>query len=333
MSSIISSPGLGEGSYVDVLGIDISKADFHCCLMQGERNSARSFPNNPSGYRQLQSWLRNRRSVDVHACMEATGAYWLGVAKALYENGATVSVVNPASTVHFARSLLQRTKTDQVDAAMLARFCRERRPEAWQPPAPETLEIRALENYRKELIDERVRRKQIIEDVPVGAHLRAMHERHLQALDEAIEQTEAEMRRVVKADSLMTAQVAALEAIKGIGFLSAVAIVAKLPVERLRNGKAAAAYAGLAPAERQSGTSVHGKPRICKTGNAKLRRDLYMPALSASRHNPILKAFAERLSERGKPNKVILAAVMRKLVVLAYRLLKDLTLEKSAATA
>jgi len=90
----------------------------------------------------------------------------------------------------------------------------------------------------------------------------------------------------------------------------------------LRDGKAAAAYAGLAPSERQSGTSVLGKTRICKTGNGSLRRDLYMPAVVATRHNVILRAFADRLKENGKPPKVIVIAVMRKLVVLAFTILK-----------
>jgi transposase len=120
----------------------------------------------------------------------------------------------------------------------------------------------------------------------------------------------------------LRAGVEALESVSGIGFISAVSIVAKLPVERLRDGKAAAAYAGLSPQERQSGTSVQGKAHICKTGNAALRRDLYMPALAAIRHNPILSAFATRLRERGKPSKVIIVAVMRKLIVLAFTLLR-----------
>jgi transposase len=97
-------------------------------------------------------------------------------------------------------------------------------------------------------------------------------------------------------------------------------IVAKLPVDRLRNAKAAA-YVGLTPRDRQSGSSVLGKPRICKTGNAELRRDLYMPAISAMRFNPVLSRFAGVLKGKGKPAKVIIVAVMRKLV-LAYTLLK-----------
>jgi transposase len=97
---------------MDVLGIDISKDDFHACLLQVGRQRAHSFPNNHSGYRQLSRWLKNRGASEIHACMEATGPYWRGLATSLFENGVRVSVVNPARTAMFARSQLRRTKTD-----------------------------------------------------------------------------------------------------------------------------------------------------------------------------------------------------------------------------
>jgi transposase len=119
---------------MDVVGIDVSKADFHVCLLQGEKRSKKSFANRPSGYRHLSAWLRNRKSAQVHICMEATGAYWFGLAQAMHDNGKIVSVVNPSRTTLPALSQLRRTKTDAVDAEMLAEFCRTQRPGAWQPP-------------------------------------------------------------------------------------------------------------------------------------------------------------------------------------------------------
>ncbi|MGB8907818.1 MAG: transposase [Candidatus Cybelea sp.] len=137
---------------------------------------------------------------------------------------------------------------------------------------------------------------------------------------------EKQLHVFVKAHRNLERQVGKLTAVSGIGTLTALAIAAKLPVERLRDAKAAAAHVGVTPSERQSGTSIHGKARICKTGNGSLRRDLYMPAVVAMRHNAILRTFAERLKEKGKPAKVIVVAVMRKLVVLAFAMLKrDLT--------
>ncbi len=313
----------GETSYVDVLGIDISKDDFHACLFQESGRTKKSFPNATAGYKQLLKWLKNRRVSELHACMEATGAYWLGLASALYDSGALVSVVNPSRTALFARSQLRRTKTDHVDAQMIAEFCKTQNPSSWTPPAPETLELRGLLSYRDQLVSEQVRLKQMVKQVHVGRDLRIVHTKQLKNAENALEAIEKALHKLLKSHDALKKQVDSLEAIQGFGFITAAAIVAKLPMERLRDGKAAAAYIGVTPRERQSGTSVHGKPHICKTGNASLRRDLYMPALVAIRHNPILHTFAQRLKERGKPGKVIIVAVMRKLIVLAFATLKQ----------
>jgi transposase len=310
---------------MDVVGIDVSKADFHACLLQGQKRARKSFPNTASGYRQLLAWLRNRKCTEVHVCMEATGGYWLGLAQALDTSGATVSVVNPSRTAYFARSRLLRTKTDVVDAEMLAEFCRTQQPARWEPPAQEILELRGLLAYREHLIGEQIRFRQIAKELHVGTRLQHLHNDQLDNIAEMLVEIEEQIRTLIHAHSSIKTAVEAIVSVRGIGLVTAAALVAKLPVNRLRDAKAAAAYVGLAPCERQSGTSVRGKTRICKTGNASLRRDLYMPALVAMRHNPILFAFAQRLREKGKPTKVIIAAVMRKLVVLAFTLIKRAT--------
>lgn len=310
-----------------VVGIDVSKAEFHACLLQGEKRTKKSFSNGRSGYRQLRTWLRNRKCDTVHVCMEATGAYWSGLAQAVYESGATVSVVNPSRTALFARSQLRRTKTDAVDAEMIAEFCRTQQPSPWCPPAAEILELRGLLAYREHLVAEQMRFKQVANGVAVGRRLSRLHDQQLENIAEMLEEIEEQIRSVIGAHAGLKAGVAALTAIRGIGLITAASLVAKLPVSRLRDGKAAAAYVGLTPRERQSGTSVHGRTRICKTGSSSLRRDLYMPAIAAIRFNPIVAAFAERLRSRGKAPKVVIAAVMRKLVVLAFNVIKRATAE------
>lgn len=312
-------------SYMHVVGIDVSKADFHACLLLGEKSAKKSFPNNPRGYHQLQAWLRKRECAAVHVCMEATGAYWLGLAQAMYEGGARVSVINPSRTALFARSQLRRTKTDAVDAQMIAQFCQTQRPGAWVPPAPEVLELRALLAYREQLVADQIRFTQLTRDLRIGAKLKKLHTQHAKTTAEMISEIERQIRAVIKAHRPLQTAVDALVQVQGIGLVTAANLVAKLPAQRLRDGKAAAAYAGLTPRERQSGTSVRGKTRICKTGNASLRRDLYMPAVAAMRFNPILNAFAQRLRDKGKPPKVIIAAVMRKLVVLAFSIIRQST--------
>jgi transposase len=315
----------GENSYMDVVGIDVSKADFHACLLQGQKRAKKSFPNGPSGYRQLLGWLRNRKCREVHACMEATGGYWLGLARAMHASGAIVSVVNPSRTALFARSQLRRTKTDLVDAEMIAEFCQTQQPSRWEPPAPEVLELRGLLSYREHLVAEQIRFKQLAKDLHVSKKLERLHQEQLDNVAAMLEEVEVQIRVLMKQHRPLEAAITALTDVQGIGLVTAAALVAKLPVHRLRDKKAAAAYVGLCPSERQSGTSVRGKPRICKTGNASLRRDLYMPAVVAMRYNPILSAFAQRLRESGKAPKVIIAAVMRKLVVLAFSLIKKAT--------
>lgn len=310
---------------MDVVGVDISKAEFHACLLQGQKQLEKVFPNAPVGYRQLGSWLRNRKCKAVHVCMEATGAYWLGLATAMHAWGATVSVVNPSRTAFFARSLLRRTKTDKADAQLIAQYCLTQRPDAWTPPAPEVLQLRGLLTYREHLVEERVRFKQVAGEVASGKKLKRLHDEQLEHLAAMLDEVEVQIRALIQAHASLQVAVDALTTVQGIGLLTAAALIVKLPVSRLRNEKAAAAYAGLSPREKQSGTSVRGQTHLCKTGNASLRRDLYMPAMAAIRYNPTLAAFADRLRARGKASKVIVGAVMRKLVVLAYRLIKDAT--------
>jgi len=222
-----------ESSSVDVLGIDVSKADFHACLIQGKRMAKNSFPNAPVGYRRLRTWLRNRGCANVHACMEATGAYWQGLATALDDAGITVSVVNPSRTVHFARSQLRRTKTDQVDAAMIAEFCQTQRPDRWTPPPQEILELRGLLSYRDHLVDDRLRLKQMASQIHVSKELQKLHVRQVKALEQSLAAVEKQLRALVKAHPQLKRQVDKLTDVSGIGVLSALTLVAKLPVQTI----------------------------------------------------------------------------------------------------
>jgi len=309
---------------LNVLGIDVSKADFHAWLLQSDGHVDKRFANNAGGFGDLRKWLQTQGSPKPHVCMESTGNYFRPLATALFEADIVVSVVNPRRTLHFAKSLLQRTKTDKADAQMIARFCLTQRPAAWAPARPEILEIRGLLSYRHQLVGETTRLKQIVATVEVNKQLRRLHEAHLTSAQRAIAVVEKQLRQIVAANRSLSAQVAAVEEAKGFGFLTAITLVAHLPIDRLRSPKAAAAFVGLSPREHQSGTSINGKPRICKAGNAQVRAALFMPAQSAKRFNPILAAFAARLEGRNKPSKVVTVAVMRKMVVLAYSRLKAL---------
>lgn len=131
------------------LGLDVSKLKFNACLVRaGGKLRHRAFSNDAAGFAQLSAWLTKNGAASAHACMEATGAYYEALATSLHEAGHAVSVVNPAAVKAYAQSRLSRTKTDRVDAALIAGFCAERRPPAWRPPAPELRELQALVRRR-----------------------------------------------------------------------------------------------------------------------------------------------------------------------------------------
>ena len=141
---------------MDVLGIDVGKRDLHAALLQEKRSASKSVPNSSAGIAQLQTWLKNRKAERVHVCLEATGGWSEEVAIALNEAGHIVSLVNPARIKAFAQSEMLRTKTDRIDAALIARFCRLHEPQPWTPPAPEIRILQGLVRREHSLIEMRV---------------------------------------------------------------------------------------------------------------------------------------------------------------------------------
>jgi transposase len=305
------------------LGVDISKETFHASLLSDRSEAKKIFPNTPKGFEQLVAWLRNRRIDDVCVCMEATGAYWEALALHLHELGHHVSVVNPARIKAFAQSELLRTKTDAVDAALIARFCKSQNPDPWLPPPPEIRILQALVRHYEHLKTTRVQQSvyaQSSESTVVKASMREV----IAALDEQIARVEREIHQHFDDHPDLKRKRDLLTSIPGIGETTAGSLLAEIPhLDRFESAKAVAAFAGLSPRQRRSGTSIHGRPRLCKTGNSRLRKALYMPAIVALRFNPVLKIFADRLTTAGKHKRLVIGAVMRKLLVLAYGVLRS----------
>jgi len=308
------------GSFV---GIDISKETFHAALISDRAEAKKVFPNTQGGFEQLAAWLRNRRARDVSICMEATGAYSESLAYYLHDHGMRVSVVNPARIKAFAQSELLRTKTDAVDAALIARFCKSQTPEPWAPPPLEIRALQALIRHYEHLKTTRVQQSAYEQssEVPV---VKASIQQIIAALDDQIAQVERQIRKHFDDHPDLKRKRDLLTSIPGIGEATAGSVLAEIPhLDRFESAKAVAAYAGLSPRHRHSGTSIHGRPRLCKTGNSRLRKALYMPALVALRFNPVLRSFADRLAAVGKHKRLIIGAVMRKLLVLAYGVLRS----------
>jgi len=304
------------------LGIDIAKASYEVALLVEGRTQTAHFANAPDQFEQLTAWLQRHHAPQVHACLEATGRYGDALAAYLHATGQIVSRINPARARAYARSKLTRNKTDRVDAALLADFCRTQQPRAWTPPAPERHELQALVQHLDALKAMRTQELNRQKANPPAAGVQQLLAAHLAFLDEQIAQCQAQIQTLIGAHAGLTQQQALLVSIPGIGPMTAARLLA-VDLLHFASTRAVAAYAGLNPSQHTSGTSVHRQTRLSKVGNADLRKALYLPAVSAIRFNPLIAALAERLTARGKAKMVIVGAAMRKLLCLAYGVLKS----------
>jgi transposase len=290
-------------------------------LVEGKIKN-KSFKNAAEGFEALAVWLRKLGRERVHACLEATGNYGEDLAIFLHEAGHTVSVVNPARIKGFAQSELIRTKTDKIDAGIIARFCLAMKPEAWTPPSPEIRSLRALARRADNLIDMLTQEKNRLGT----AHdsVIPLIKGHIVYLEDEIEKLRSQIADLIDRDPDLKRKKDLLASIPGIGKVTIAALLAELDdLDRFKHVRELVAFIGLAPKETLSGSSIKGKPRLCKTGHARLRKALYMPALVSIQCNPLMIAFYRRLKEKGKNGKVIVCAIMRKLVHVIFGVLKS----------
>ena len=305
------------------LGIDVSKHKLDCALrLPTGKLRNKVFDNSPAGWDELTVWLGKHAAQPVRACMEATGVYWEGIAQALADHGHTVSVINPAQIKAYARACGARTKTDAVDARLIAEFGFSQQPPAWKPPSAALGELRALVMRRDALQAMRFQEhnRLLVAKPAVQAGLQA----HLDYLDVAITEVEALIRSRVDDDPDLRKQCALLESVPGVGERTIPVLLAYYGGEpRFEQASQAAAFAGLEPCQHESGSSVRAKPRMSKRGHSFLRKALYMPAMVAMSRTAWGKVFRERLASRGKPPMVIIGAMMRKLVHIAFGILKS----------
>jgi transposase len=309
---------------LSTLGIDIAKLKFDVALRTADDKFLHlTFPNTPDGFARLAAWLARREAARVHACLEATGTYGEALAGYLHDAGHTVSVVNPAAIKAFAASRLSRTKTDRVDAELIARYCHTQHPPAWAPPAAEILELQALGRRLEALVEMRTMETNRLAAGVASEAVRGSLQQHLAYLDAEIRRTEKLIGEHIDAHPGLREQRDLLVTIPGIGKATAATLLAEMPdIKAYRSARQAAAFAGLAPRRRESGSSVRGRARLSKIGSPRLRRALYFPAVTALRFNPLVRRWGEGLSERGKCKLVVIGAAMRKLVHLAYGVLK-----------
>jgi transposase len=259
--------------------------------------------------------------------MEATGSYWISLATRLVHEGFVVSVINPSQAHHFAKALLKRAKTDAIDAQTLAQLAMVLQPEPWMPPPPIYYELQQRLAQRDDLLNLRQQvRNQLhaLEQHPkVITPVRTRMESLLAIFQSQIDEVELEITAVLNQDTAWAAAAARLQSIKGVGWVTAAwTLVTTLNFTTCDTVDALTAYAGLAPMPRQSGSSVWHRPSIGHSGNGRLRTAFYMATLTAARFNPPIKTFYSRLLEAGKPEKVARCAAARKLLHIAWAVVK-----------
>jgi transposase len=309
-----------------ILGIAIAKRKFDVALRQGRQVlDTAEFANEATGYEALSKWLEKQGATCVHACLEATGRYAEGLANALHAQGHTVSIVNPARIHAYGRSKLRRNKNDQLDARLIADFCATQEPDCWTPPSAQR---RCLQELTRELgahKDDRLRKRNKLGSGLASPQTRRSLERQIDFLDQEIAQLEQEIAELIRDDSALDEDIQLLTSIPGIGLITAARFLAEVDVSLFRQASQVAAYAGLVPREFSSGSSVHKRARLSKVGNRHRRKAFYMPALSARRFNPLIQQLAQLLAERDKSKMAIIGAIMRKLIHLAFGVLKTRT--------
>jgi transposase len=314
---------VNDGAPGFFVGFDVAKLKVDVCLrLPSGKVRHKVIANSKAGFEELLGWLAKHGGTMAPACMEATGVYWEQLAEHLSDAGHQVSVVNPARIKAYGAALGVRSKTDSVDAQLIADFCASQRPPPWQAPPVCVRLLKALIARRQALVDlrtEETNRLQVAHE-RVHASIQAV----LQTLEAQIASIEQEIRQHIDDDPTLKSQRELLDSVPGLGEATIPVLLGHLGgPARFASSKQAVAYAGLDVRHHESGSSVRARPRLSKRGNAKLRRALYMPAVVSMRLTAWGKSFAARLTAAGKPKMVIIGAVMRKLVEIAYAILKS----------
>lgn len=307
-----------------ILGIDVSRKKFDAALLSSNgKIKNKVFPNSPEGFDRLIEWLEKQGAGRVHACLESTGVYGEELALALASAGHKVSVVNPARIKGFGQSELSRTKTDKADAALIARFCQALTPEEWTPPPPPVQSLRELAR-RLEALGGMLQQERNRLDSARSEEVKRSIQAVIAHIEEEMDQIRSAIRGEIDRNPDLRGKRDLLTSIPGVGETTSAILLAEFDsIERFGSARQMAAFAGLVPRLYLSGSSVRGKTRLSKTGSSRIRKALYMPALVAKKHNPLIAAFCERLQLAGKSPMAIIGAAMRKLIHIIYGVLKS----------
>ncbi len=313
-------------------GIDVAKERLDCAaVVQGRERpiGQKSFPNTPDGIERAIAWvmkISKAEILEVHAILEPTAAYHELAARLLAAKGIMVSLVNPAQIRSFARGMAVLSKTDRIDAVLLARYGCLAQPKAWIPPAALLVELQALLARLDDLEGDLRREQNRYEQACVRGGSSAIKRSFITSIKVLKAQCKLLQQAIAEHFAVhedLQADLKRLRTIPAVGPKTAMRMLALLRSHSFETARQAAAFLGLIPIERQSGRSVRGRPRLSKAGNSRLRAALYMAAVVATKVNPDIKAQQQRLLARGKVKMSTLGAAMRKLVHICFGVLKS----------
>ena len=325
-----------------VLGIDVAQKELVVCLsklnadLSIEHYANKVFSNKESGFVALIKWVKKLtiESVEVHFVMEATGVYHQKFAYYLDANGFNVSIVLPNKISNYMRTLENRTITDKTCAEAIAQFGLERKLDKWQKPNIIYKSLQQLTREREQIVEERSIVKNQLHAENAEGEPNANSIKRLKARIKFLNQQEKEIKqdieKCIKKDESIEKEIKNITTIPGVGRLTATIVLAEINgFELIRNKKQLISYSGLDVREKQSGTSVKGKPRISKKGNKFLRKAMFFPALSAVKYEQNYKEIYARLVSKNGIKMKGLVAVQRKLLELIYIIFKNKTVYQS----
>lgn len=307
-----------------IVGADISKKNFDVAYqkLNGKWSNCK-FSNDQSGFEKLQSWIEKHNLSCITLAMESTGHYGEELAHYMYNHDYKVLVINPAQIKYYGQSKLSRAKTDKKDACLIAEFVMKNPDiKPWVPKAKSHKKHRALYQCLTNLIDDRAKCKNRLESV-CDEDVKNTINTQIDFLTKSINDIESKIKDLISNDESLKENEILLQSIPGIGQQSSWGILAETPdISNFQHPKQLAAFAGLNPSQCESGSSVRGRRSISKMGSSTLRKLMFLPAMSAMQHNPIIKEFANHLYKNKDNGMIVVVACMRKLLHIIFGVLK-----------
>lgn len=318
------------------VGIDISKDNISVAIAQKKLDqsvtfvSSKTFDNKLSGFEKMNRWIQQctDTSLEVHYTMEATGVYYESLAYWLFENNQSVSVILAKQFKSYAQSLNISSKTDGIDARVLAQMGVERKLSSWSAVGKQMRTLKQLSRERSSLKDEQTEIKNQLHALlhsydPEPRSVRRIESR-LELIAAQIKEIQEEINEILTKDAGLKERIDNVCTIKGVSLVTAVAIIAETNGFALFKSRSQlVAYAGYDVVQKQSGSSVNGQTKISKKGNKHIRKALYFPALSAAMHEPEMKRTYQRISQKTNIKMKGAVAIQRKLLALIYTLFKN----------